>query len=149
MMKKMLPMKEVLWLVVHCTATKPNVQVTVDDLDRMHAARGWARCGYHWVIQPDGTIQAGRPETMAGAHLRHYNQHAIGICYVGGKDKNGKDADTRTPEQKAALHFLLRDLKAAYPQAKIRGHRDFPHVAKECPCFDAASEYADLNDMFN
>ena len=70
MMKKMLPMKEVLWLVVHCTATKPNVQVTVDDLDRMHAARGWARCGYHWVIQPDGTIQAGRPETMAGAHLR-------------------------------------------------------------------------------
>ena len=99
--------------VVHCTATKPDVQVTVEDLDRMHAARGWARCGYHWVIQPDGTIQAGRPETMAGAHLRHYNQHAIGICYVGGKDKNGKDADTRTPEQKAALHFLLRDLKAA------------------------------------
>ena len=49
-------MKEVLWLVVHCTATKPNVQVTVEDLDRMHAARGWARCGYHWVIQPDGTI---------------------------------------------------------------------------------------------
>ena len=106
-------MKEVLWLVVHCTATKPNVQVTVEDLDRMHAARGWARCGYHWVIQPDGTIQAGRPETMAGAHLRHYNQHAIGICYVGGKDKKGKDADTRTPEQKAALHFLLRHLKAA------------------------------------
>ena len=86
---------------------------------------------------------------MAGAHLRHYNQHAIGICYVGGLDKKGKAVDTRTPEQKAALHFLLKDLKEAYPQAKIRGHRDFPHVAKECPCFDAASEYADLNDMFN
>ncbi|MBO6253871.1 MAG: hypothetical protein J6O49_09515 [Bacteroidaceae bacterium] len=57
-------------------------------------------CGYHWVVLKDGTIQAGRPETIAGAYLRHYNQHAIGICYVGGLDKNGKSADTRTPEQK-------------------------------------------------
>ena len=45
------------------------------------------------------------------------------------------------------LPFLSKaDLKEAYPQAKIVGHRDFPHVAKTCPLFDAQKEYASLNN---
>ena len=28
---------------------------------------------------------------------------------------------------------------------KIVGHRDFPNVARDCPCFDCQSEYATLN----
>ena len=35
-------------------------------------------------------------------------------------------------------------LKYDYPGAKILGHRDLPWVKKDCPCFDAQSEYADL-----
>ena len=88
----------------------------------------------------------GRPENCAGAHVRHYNRHAIGVCYIGGKDDSGRNADTRTPQQKAALLFLLEDLKRCYPNAKIVGHRDFPNVAKQCPCFDVQQEYAQLND---
>ena len=68
--------------------------------------------------------------------------NAIGVCYIGGMDEQGRYADTRTPAQKAALHYLLEELKDTYPQAKIVGHRDFPNVAKSCPCFDAQSEYA-------
>ena len=49
-----------------------------------------------------------------------------------------------TPEQKAALWFLLKDLKQSYPQAKICGHRDFPNVAKKCPCYLPSKEYAAL-----
>ena len=71
----------------------------------------------------------------------------IGVCYIGGMDEKGRYADTRTPEQKAALWFLLSDLKTAYPKAKIVGHRDFPNVAKLCPLFDAQTEYAKLNNM--
>ena len=144
-MKDMKPMKDVLYIVVHCSSTRVNKKVTVEDLDRYHRAKNWAMIGYHWVIYQDGSIHEGRPEKYAGAHVKHYNEHAIGVCYIGGKDDKGRDADTRTPEQKAALWFLLKDLKASYPQAKIVGHRDFPNVAKSCPLFDCQKEFAELN----
>lgn len=137
-------MKEVLFLVVHCTATRPSQRVTVEDIDNWHRGRGWAKIGYHWYIDREGNIHQGRGEQYEGAHLRHYNQHAIGICYEGGRDEKGRSDDTRTPAQKAALHFLLQDLKDSYPKAKICGHRDFPNVRKDCPSFDAMTEYADL-----
>lgn len=137
-------MKKVLYIVLHCTATRLSQRVTVEDVDRWHRARGFAMIGYHWFIDRDGNIKAGRPEKYEGAHVKHYNEHAIGVCYEGGHDEKGRSCDTRTSKQKAALWFLLKDLKEAYPQAKIVGHRDFPHVAKECPCFDAQTEYASL-----
>ena len=138
-------MKDVLYIVIHCTATRLSQRVTIDDIDRWHKARGFAQCGYHWYIDREGTIKEGRSEKLAGAHVRHSNQHAIGVCYEGGLDEKGRPKDTRTPEQKAALWFLLEDLKKDYPKAKIVGHRDFPHVAKQCPCFDVQEEYSDLN----
>jgi len=71
----------------------------------------------------------------------------IGICYEGGLDEKGRPADTRTKAQKAAILFLLKDLKKDYPNAKVVGHRDFPNVRKECPCLDVASDpdYRQLN----
>ncbi len=140
-MKMMKPMKEVMYLVVHCSATRSTQQFTVDDIDRCHRARGYAMIGYHWYITRDGEIHEGRPEKFAGAHVRHYNEHAIGVCYEGGLDAHGRPADTRTPEQKAALHVLLEDLHNTYPQAVVCGHRDFPNVRKDCPCYDARKEH--------
>ena len=61
---------------------------------------------------------------------------AIGICYEGGLDKNGKPADTRTPAQNQALYSLLESLCLSYPDAEILGHRDLPNVHKDCPSFD-------------
>ena len=52
-----------------------------------------------------------------------------------------------TPElaaQKAALLFVLKELKRSYPNAIICGHRDFPNVKKACPCFEAKGEYINL-----
>ncbi|MDE5930424.1 MAG: N-acetylmuramoyl-L-alanine amidase, partial [Muribaculaceae bacterium] len=62
--------------------------------------------------------------------------------YVGGLDSAGHAADTRTDAQKAALTALLKALRDMYPHASIRSHRDF--AAKDCPCFNATAEYADL-----
>ena len=139
-------MKEVLYIVVHCSCTKVSQKVTVEDIDRWHKAKNWAMIGYHWVVYQDGSIHMGRDEKYEGAHVKHYNSHAIGVCYIGGKDDKGRYADTRTPEQKAALWFLLKDLKQSYPNAKIVGHRDFPNVSKLCPCF-SCDEYASLNQI--
>ena len=44
--------------------------------------------------------------------------------------------------QKKALMALLTLLKLRFPNAEIRGHRDY--AAKDCPSFDATAEYKDL-----
>ena len=43
-------------------------------------------------------------------------------------------ADTRTPEQKAAMMELLRVLHRMFPEATVHGHREY--ARKACPCFD-------------
>ena len=135
-------LKVVKYLVVHCTATPLSQRVSVEDIDRWHKAKGWSGIGYHWYVDRDGHIFPGRSEREAGAHVIGYNHCSIGICYEGGLDEQGNSADTRTPAQKAALLFIIKDLKQSYPNAIVLGHRDFPSVHKDCPCFDAKTEYS-------
>lgn len=129
-------------IIVHCTATPEGRWVTTDEITRWHRARGFRTIGYHYVVYLDGTVKAGRPEGEVGAHCQGRNAGSIGVCYVGGIGRDGKARDTRTLAQREALVRLLKELKARYPGAVIRGHRDF--AAKACPCFDAAAEYKDL-----
>ena len=140
-------MRRIDLLIVHCSATKVTQDYSVEDLEACHRARGYKCTGYHYYITKDGQLHLCRPEEMIGAHARRYNAHSIGICYEGGLDANGKHDDTRTPAQKHTLLNLLRSLKVDYPDAVILGHRDLPWVAKDCPCFDARSEYANLHPL--
>ena len=74
----------------------------------------------------------------------NHNKYSIGVCYEGGLNARGQPADTRTPEQKAALRTLLEDLHRRYPRAVIVGHHDL-NPMKACPCIENVSqEYADL-----
>lgn len=134
-------MRKIDRIIIHCSDTPAGRYTTVEDIDRWHRERGFKKIGYHYVIYLNGAIHKGRSETEVGAHCKGYNAHSIGVCYVGGKE-NGKPKDTRTEAQKESLLFLLRDLKKRYPQAKICGHRDL--AARDCPCFDAKSEYSSL-----
>lgn len=129
-------------IIVHCTATPQGMAVSVSDIDRWHRQRGFAGIGYHFVVYLDGTVHTGRPIDRAGAHCKGHNAHSIGVCYVGGLDVQGCSMDTRTPQQKIALHVLMVALKTQYPNAKVYGHRRFAN--KACPCFDAEKEYAEL-----
>ena len=137
-------MRRIDLIVIHCTGSRPNQHLTLGLLDKIHKARGWKCCGYHYYITRDGQLHFGRPEEMVGAHARHYNAHSIGICYEGGLDEKGRAADTRTPAQKLTLFTLLCSLKQDYPEAEIVGHHDLPNVHKDCPCFDARTEYSSL-----
>ena len=138
-------MRRIDLIVIHCTASRPNQHISMEQLDKMHQARGWKCCGYHYYITRDGQLHFGRPEEMVGAHARHYNAHSIGICYEGGLDEKGNPADTRTPAQKHALIALLRSLKVDYPDAEIMGHCELEGVHKACPSF-SCQEYRDYFD---
>ena len=128
-------MRRIDLIIIHCTASRPSQSISLEQLDKMHKARGWKCCGYHYYITRDGQLYQGRPEEMVGAHARHYNAHSIGVCYEGGLDEKGRAADTRTLAQKAALIALLRSLKIDYPDAEIVGHCELEGVHKACPSF--------------
>ena len=136
-------MRKIDLIVVHCSATRCDRRFSVEDLIAWHDAR-FGFTGYHYYITRDGRMYQTRHENLVGAHAVGYNQHSIGVCYEGGLTPEGRPDDTRTREQKAALVALLRSLKVDYPDARILGHRDLPNVHKDCPCFDAKSEYQSL-----
>jgi N-acetylmuramoyl-L-alanine amidase len=127
-------------IIVHCSATPEGKDYTVDDITRWHKQRGFTTIGYHYVVYRDGSIHEGRDVKYSGAHCTGHNANSIGVVYIGGVSKDGKTAkDTRTKAQKRALLQVMRTLRAAYPSARIYGHRDF--AKKDCPSFDAREEY--------
>ena len=44
--------------------------------------------------------------------------------------------------QKHSLYELLVELREEYPDARIIGHCELPHVAKPSPCYTPSTEYA-------
>ncbi len=129
-------------IIVHCTATKDGKEYSVAQVRSWHLKRGFSDIGYHYLIGLDGTVHTGRDVNTSGAHTAGYNANSIGVCYVGGLDKDGKPKDTRTDAQKASLLGLLKELKALYPKATIHGHYEFAN--KACPCFEPKEEYKGL-----
>lgn len=132
-------------IIVHCSATREGKDIKAADIRRWHLHEGYTDIGYHYVIDLDGTIEAGRPLDEVGAHCYGHNKDSVGICYVGGINKAGHNADTRTPAQKRALARLIwrlttQALNAGFGLPAVHGHHDYCS-RKDCPCFDAHKEY--------
>lgn len=134
-------MREINLLVVHCAATDDDQDIGVDEIRKMHLARGFNDVGYHYVIKRSGTIQTGRAEDVIGAHAAGHNANSIGVCLIGGVEADDKlrAEFNYTRWQMHSLEQLLTVLTAKYPGAKVLGHRDLPNVAKACPCFSVRS----------
>lgn len=134
------------FIIVHCSATPPSMNVGADEIRKWHLARGFKDIGYHYVIRRDGTVDEGRPLGSPGAHCKSLNNCSVGICYVGGVAEDGVTPDdTRTSRQEKALREVLLALLRLFPDAEVHGHRDF--AAKACPSFDATREYKGLKKM--
>jgi N-acetylmuramoyl-L-alanine amidase len=162
-------------LVIHCSATssgqrlaKPGHSAAVV-IDGWHKARGFARqpgaapafnpqlpcIGYHYVIDLSGDVVTGRGEDEVGAHVAGHNANSLGICLVGGAEREAR----YTAAQWAALAQLVRRLRNKYNAAledvftsvDVVGHRDLsPDLNKDgkitsidwlktCPGFDVAA----------
>lgn len=139
-------------IVVHCTATRADIDFSNADLLRAHRARGMRCIGYHYYIRKDGFIHSTRPLEMVGAHARGHNAESIGIAYEGGLSPQGLPVDTRTQKQKYSMRALIRTLKKEYAITRVCGHRDLSvdrngngiieqaEWLKQCPCFDVAGD---------
>jgi len=128
-------------IVVHCSATPVGMDIGRYEIDTMHKAKGWHGIGYHAVIRRNGQLEDGRPLADVGAHVKGHNEHSIGICMVGGVDDDNKPDFNYTRAQLATLDGLLASLLDEFPDASVKGHRDYADVHKACPCFNVGAWY--------
>lgn len=132
-------MRPITDIIIHCSATKNHEHTTRDEIKRWHVEEnGWSDIGYHWVIETPGHVRLGRPAGKAGAHVKGYNSTSLGICLVG--------TDEFSDKQMISLFRMLIVLSSIYPEAKIRGHRDYPGVKKTCPGFDVV-EWCQIHNI--
>lgn len=147
-------MRTIKYIAVHCTA---GSQLTsIEGLLLEFKRKKWKNPGYHYVVMPDGKIHQLLDVEKISNGVQGMNQVLVNVAYIGGIDSEGRAKDNRTEAQKISLRQLLTMLKRQFPDAKIQGHRDFsPDLnkngnvdkwerIKECPCFDAIVEYADI-----
>jgi len=140
-------------IIIHCSATPYDREVTAADIDRWHRSQGWLGNGYHYVIRRDGLIESKangdrcRPVDKPGAHVggcgAGWNKRAIGICLAGGMDLEMENpSDNYTHEQWYSLYWLIGGLRAEFniDNECIMGHRDLIELTdsspKACPSFD-------------
>lgn len=90
---------------------------------------GWRDIGYHFFIDKRGDIYTGRPENIAGAHTRGFNDRSLGICLSGRREF--------TPRQFESLERLCLELTQKYDLEKqdIVAHNSLDSK-KSCPNFD-------------
>ena len=152
-----LPDGRVVWLVVHYSATPiDGPPVSIKTIDAWHRREGYREVGYHVYIRRDGTVEYGRDLSQPGrfeqgAHSQGENDESIGICYEGGvtKAKPNTGFDSRTPAQRGAMVRVIDELLERFPDAVVRGHRDMPGAATQCPGFDATAWWDDVQYLRN
>lgn len=161
-------------IVIHCSATPSGQWLTgtapgnlgrrtpLAVIEGWHRQRGFNGIGYHYLVDIDGVVWKGRPEDQAGAHVAGHNANSIGICLVGGAERDGRF----TPKQWESLAGLVQDVAkrhklaltkvrtlplAGKPSGPLCGHRDLsPDLnndgkvqptewLKTCPGFDVTA----------
>lgn len=150
--------QDIHYLVLHCSATKETQSYSLSQLEQDHRSRGFRSVGYHYYVRRSGEIISLRAHNEVGAHCLGHNRESLGICYEGGLNSKGIPSDTRTESQKDSLWHLLSMLHKLYPQSEVVGHRDLSpdrnrdgkidpsEWVKQCPCFDAKSEYKVISE---
>jgi N-acetyl-anhydromuramyl-L-alanine amidase AmpD len=123
------------YLVVHCSATKPSMDIGLREIKRWHVDdNGWRDVGYHYIIRRNGEVELGRSNRDTGAHAAGYNHKSISLCMVGGMAEDNSAENNFTAQQWTALLDLVKQIKVDYPEANVIGHNEISE--KECPSFN-------------
>jgi len=120
--------------IIHCSDSEFGNALLINE---WHLARGWAGCGYHYIIlngHPhtskmyipflDGQVETGRPCDKRGAHCKGHND-TLGICLIGKHSFSSM--------QFMALEEIIK--AHAISTKKIYPHNAF-NKHKTCPNFD-------------
>lgn len=135
-------------VIAHWTGTYTNQDIGSENVNQWHVDRGWAGCGYHYIIRRDGKLQRGRPLNRQGAHAGatdiSFNPRSIGIAFAGGYNcPSGTpnpnkfiSAESLTTKQMATFEMFMGTFYQAYPGGQAFGHSDVDNKGKVDPGFD-------------
>lgn len=141
-------MKQLTYLVIHCTATPQGMAVTSKKIREWHTSpppvgRGWKQVGYSDMIHLNGMLEnlvpyneddVVQPREVTNG-VTGYNTISRHVVYVGGMDEDNKNAkDTRTREQLLSLRNYVFNVISHHPNILVAGHNQFAN--KACPSFD-------------
>lgn len=137
-------MRDIKRIIIHCSATPPDMDIGVKEIRDWHVkGNGWKDIGYHYVIRLNGEIESGRSIDQVGAHTKGHNSDSIGICYIGGLNKNNKPKDTMYKCQEDSMRELIFSLRVvADEELTIHGHNEFSD--KACPSFKVNKKFKDI-----
>ncbi len=134
----MVPLTLVERVTIHHDAAYASPRMTrssavrrLESIRKFHAEeRGWSDIGYHFLIDPHGTLWEGRDRQFRGAHAGNQalNHNNLGICLLGNF------SEQQVPKaQRDALAAFLDRLRERYrlAAADIAVHSEL--VSTECP----------------
>ena len=143
-------MKELKYLVIHCTATPAGRPVSSQEIRNWHTlpaprGRGWRQVGYSDMIHLNGNLENLVPFDLDGVvdsweitnGATGINSVSRHVVYVGGvRIANGLlvPEDTRTPAQIETLETYVRYRILRKPDILVAGHNQF--AKKACPSFN-------------
>lgn len=145
-------MRAITEVILHTSATDESwmrglaLKNKVAEIRRWHMEdRGWRDIGYHFIIDLDGKVMAGRPLEQTGAHVKGRNTGTIGVCMIGKRvgKRTDKFLDNFTEAQEVAVLELIKGLQARFGKLAVTGHNQFAN--KECPCFDVPKWWSASN----
>lgn len=155
-------MRKINTIWIHCTAGFKGLEAIRKFWKKK---LGWRSDGYHILVNMDGKWEVSWPLERPSNGVKGRNGDGIHISYIGGVNPaNYNEAmDTRTEAQKKgiieAIQYVKDYLQSSGKDAKsipIKGHRDASpdqngdgvisswERIKECPSFDAITEYQGL-----
>ena len=154
-------MRKINFIVIHCSAGHGDLE----SVKRFWKdTLGWKTGGYHFWVDYDGSVTKLYDLDVVTNGVKGFNNHSVHISYRGGVERGNvkKAVDTRTEAQKQSILSTINLIKSellktqSISTIKIRGHRDFSKDAngngvidtweriKECPSFDAETEYKNV-----
>lgn len=146
--------RDITEVVVHWTANFIDQDISAEDIDRVHTARGFDGIGYHYVILRDGSLQRGRSINRSGSHALRRNTHSIGIAFVGGinltsaeasrlggyqavaNNSRYSSAESLTDAQFQTFDMFMDSFFRVFPYGQSFGHMDTDPNRKLDPGFD-------------
>jgi N-acetyl-anhydromuramyl-L-alanine amidase AmpD len=133
-------------IVIHCAATRPHMDIGVEEIRKWHKERGFEDIGYHYVIKRSGIVERGRDDSFQGAHAIAVNDTSVGICLVGGVDDDLQWQNNFTKAQFKSLISTIKLVKSKYEDIeRIIGHNEV-ESKKECPSFNV-QEWLEENGL--
>ena len=130
--------RNIRYIVVHSTATPQDVTVKTL-LTAWKEEEKRKIPPYHCLIKSDGEVVPLLHERYPTNIDLAPGSECIHIAYIGGINKEGKQADTRTKRQEDALFGKLVEVSNRYPLAEVAGKDELCGTQEGCPHFDVKS----------